>query len=411
MTSDSEPPRTIPGREPTQPIDGTATEPPEYGFSGSLPDQTPAFRDIHTGEFTDGVHNAKWYHARRMLMSSFEARRDKGIETLRRHFQGAQTNDEQTYIDRQIEELYAEHRKKIALLDEMTDMIVRGSEENEYDPISELYTLQVFEKLYEFSLKFLREGKKNILIAFDLDNFKFINESIGHLGGDDVLREIGAQIRQSIRPDDFACRIGGDEFVVLINGVPDESDVVDIIGRIADALREVTWVDNNGHTNSITFSAGYETIPSGTRPYLNPVRQVADRNAGNSKIQGRNRLTRVVNDVFETYVLKGTGKKIPVEVGSTELREIFAYDLDKTGPAEELNKSTAETCLAEIETNLKRCLDEIRLYFGTDTKIFTWIQKNTQRALTHVLQLTIQDLADLLLCVRTQPKKDEKSSL
>jgi diguanylate cyclase (GGDEF)-like protein len=74
-----------------------------------------------------------------------------------------------------------------------------------------------------------RYGRKLALVVFDLDDFKSINDRIGHLGGDAVLAETAERARTVVRSADIACRVGGDEFAVLL---PEAS------GREAELLYE-----------------------------------------------------------------------------------------------------------------------------------------------------------------------------
>jgi diguanylate cyclase (GGDEF)-like protein len=64
------------------------------------------------------------------------------------------------------------------------------------------------------------EGEATALLFIDLDGFKQVNDVHGHVAGDAVLTEVGARIRKAVRGDDFAARHGGDEFVVLLRGLP-----------------------------------------------------------------------------------------------------------------------------------------------------------------------------------------------
>ena len=66
---------------------------------------------------------------------------------------------------------------------------------------------------------FAREGNKFLIVFSDLDNFKILNDTHGHEEGDRALRNFAAALQESIRPGDFACRYGGEEFVVAIKSV------------------------------------------------------------------------------------------------------------------------------------------------------------------------------------------------
>lgn len=79
-----------------------------------------------------------------------------------------------------------------------------------------------------------RNGQRVALLFADLDHFKSINDSLGHASGDQVLIEVGRRMGQIIRESDFLARIGGDEFVMLLNEIDDADDAL----RVAVAVRE-----------------------------------------------------------------------------------------------------------------------------------------------------------------------------
>ena len=80
------------------------------------------------------------------------------------------------------------------------------------------------------------------LLLIDLDSFKGINDNLGHLAGDEVLRTVADRLRDSIRPGDIGARIGGDEFAVLLSGV-DEADAVAIADRVTETLMTAMLIE------------------------------------------------------------------------------------------------------------------------------------------------------------------------
>ena len=76
------------------------------------------------------------------------------------------------------------------------------------------------------------DGYKVSVLFIDLDRFKFVNDSLGHLVGDDLLKEIAARLRDCMRPSDIVARLGGDEFTILVEGKYDLVEVTRIAERI-----------------------------------------------------------------------------------------------------------------------------------------------------------------------------------
>jgi diguanylate cyclase (GGDEF)-like protein len=82
-----------------------------------------------------------------------------------------------------------------------------------------------------------RQGTKVAVLFIDLDDFKLVNDSLGHLEGDRVLREVARRLRGCLREADIAARIGGDEFVVLLEDVTDASRALRVAERFQEQLR------------------------------------------------------------------------------------------------------------------------------------------------------------------------------
>jgi len=81
-----------------------------------------------------------------------------------------------------------------------------------------------------------RDGKLGVLFL-DLDDFKVVNDSLGHACGDDLLRQVADRVRRAIRPGDTVARFGGDEFVVVCDDVSD-AEVTRIAARVLDVLSQ-----------------------------------------------------------------------------------------------------------------------------------------------------------------------------
>jgi diguanylate cyclase (GGDEF)-like protein len=76
------------------------------------------------------------------------------------------------------------------------------------------------------------------LLFFDLDKFKAVNDRLGHEAGDELIQQVAQRLRKVVRPGDMLARFGGDEFVLLINGATDLTDLTDVGRRIQVALAD-----------------------------------------------------------------------------------------------------------------------------------------------------------------------------
>jgi diguanylate cyclase (GGDEF)-like protein len=105
-----------------------------------------------------------------------------------------------------------------------------------------------------------RYGRRLALIVLDLDDFKRINDRVGHLAGDAVLAEVAARIRGCVRAADTGCRVGGDEFAVLLPEAT-RGDADHLAARIARAVA----AEPIAKVGTLTLSAGVaELAPEDT---------------------------------------------------------------------------------------------------------------------------------------------------
>ena len=88
----------------------------------------------------------------------------------------------------------------------------------------------------------------------DLDRFKVVNDSLGHAAGDDLLVQVAERLRGPMRPEDLLGRVGGDEFVVIVEGVRTPADLAAVAGRLSDAL--AAPFDLGGYQHAVTLSIG-----------------------------------------------------------------------------------------------------------------------------------------------------------
>lgn len=123
------------------------------------------------------------------------------------------------------------------------------------DPLTGLPNRRSYEeKLQEAALRAARSGRALGLMFLDVDFFKEINDTLGHAGGDEVLKEFGHRLRSSVRTTDSACRLAGDEFTIILEGVLDMGELALVADKVLEAVRQPPFV--NGTLHSVTASVG-----------------------------------------------------------------------------------------------------------------------------------------------------------
>jgi diguanylate cyclase (GGDEF)-like protein len=121
-----------------------------------------------------------------------------------------------------------------------------------HDPLTRLANRLLFEERLSESMTLAPET--TALVFLDLDDFKTINDTLGHATGDELLRIIAGRIQRGLRPSELAARLGGDEFAILVEGCGDPAAARSIAERALASLRRP--VDLSGRQMLVHASAG-----------------------------------------------------------------------------------------------------------------------------------------------------------
>ena len=124
-----------------------------------------------------------------------------------------------------------------------------------HDPLTQLPNRTLFKDRVEHALKRRRVDDKTIAVAFlDIDDFKTINDSLGHAAGDELLVTIAQRLRESLRTSDTPARLGGDEFAALLEDVADAADVAIPAQHILESV--AAPIELEGTLHSVRGSVG-----------------------------------------------------------------------------------------------------------------------------------------------------------
>jgi diguanylate cyclase (GGDEF)-like protein/PAS domain S-box-containing protein len=107
-----------------------------------------------------------------------------------------------------------------------------------HDPLTNLANRTRFTDRVEHALeRGMRSGESLTVMFMDLDNFKAINDSLGHTAGDSLLIQVAQRVKACLRPADTIARLGGDEFAILLEAVSTSQDAIPVVERIFEALQ------------------------------------------------------------------------------------------------------------------------------------------------------------------------------
>ena len=157
----------------------------------------------------------------------------------------------------------------------------------ERDPLTDLVNRNYFMRELEETLEEASHGDASSALLFiDLDQFKYVNDTVGHGAGDRLLIQVAEALHHRVRDYDVIARFGGDEFVVLARDV-DQSDAVGVARSLLHVLQEMRFVEGE-HSFNIYCSIGVTMIDT-DRYSVDELLSQADMACFQAKSRGRNR--------------------------------------------------------------------------------------------------------------------------
>lgn len=157
------------------------------------------------------------------------------------------------------------------------------------DPLTNIYNRRHMYKYLSAQIKAMRKAHKSLsIVMFDIDRFKRLNDTYGHLLGDDVLKAIARILKNSCRDKEIVARYGGEEFLLIMPGSDNEA-AAKRAEEIRDCIEKSYLSPELPRDKPVTISGGVATLRSGWDE--EKLVAAADENLYKSKENGRNRIT------------------------------------------------------------------------------------------------------------------------
>ena len=188
------------------------------------------------------------------------------------------------------------------------------------DSLSGLYNrLSLLEKVKWLIAQSQREKTRFALVFIDLDDFKNINDTRGHDFGDKVLQKVSQMLLESVRENDIVARFGGDEFVVVLTDIEEDTIIINVLERIKQMFAKPVKIEESNF--SITASMGVAIYPKDGEDITTLLKH-ADIAMYRSKEEGKNTyhfFTESLNKVIEERVRIAKQMREGLQKGSFEL--------------------------------------------------------------------------------------------
>ena len=180
-----------------------------------------------------------------------------------------------------------------------------------YDGLTELANRALFMDHLRLTIERSKGRAKSpyAVLFLDIDRFKVINDSLGHLEGDELLKQVAARLNSAVRHGDLVARLGGDEFVILAGELPNEAHAVLVAERVQAAMREPFYL-KDGEV-FVTVSVGIDVAEDGEKSAEDMIRD-ADTAMYRAKSKGRAQY-----QIFNKSMREQASKQLQID---TEMR-------------------------------------------------------------------------------------------
>lgn len=234
-------------------------------------------------------------------------------------------------------------------------------DELQYDSLTKVYNKKA---ITQYAINTLKENKRNrtIIVILDVDHFKSVNDTYGHMYGDKILARVGQQLKEVVGEDGVVGRIGGDEFMIVLNGINDDQ----MLRGVLRAMRtQIKWEFSEEFTDfMITCSIGASIYPNNGTDFEELFKK-ADHCLYIAKEKGRDRYVFFRDELHRQSYEASVEKKDSQSVGSRENKEL-----------EYLGKFFAEVAIdrekaiRDMFAHMKTAynIDSIDIYYGDGLK-------------------------------------------
>ena len=173
----------------------------------------------------------------------------------------------------------------------------------DHDPLTDLFNRRRFEEeVTRQTARIARRGGSGSVLVFDIDNFKYVNDTLGHRAGDEILRKVAGLLRDRLRVTDFVARLGADEFAVLLSETAN-GEAERIAHELSERIRTQSFVFD-GRLVRVTASTGVASLSGGDLTAEEPMVR-ADLALLQAKEAGRDRV-----GVYSTELADETRERI-----------------------------------------------------------------------------------------------------